>query len=142
MTNEELYEGLSPKEIKELSEEAKERWGNTRQYKESEEKMRNLSKEGWDKIKDEGAAILREGVMLINMNIKSEKVQALIASHYKHLLNFYEPTLEMYRGLAEMYVGDSRFRAHFEKYHPQLPQFMHDAILEFIEKNKKTAENK
>jgi hypothetical protein len=61
----------------------------------------------------------------------SPEVQALVQKHYDSLKFFYEPNLEMYRNLADMYVGyqgDTRFRAYFEKHHEDLPEFMRDAI--------------
>jgi hypothetical protein len=63
-------------------------------------------------------------------------VQALIAEHYNSLRTFYEPNLEMYAGLANMYVDDPRFRATFERYDKDLPEFMRDAMLAYVEKQK------
>jgi hypothetical protein len=40
----------------------------------------------------------------------------------------------MYRGLAEMYVGDPRFAAFYEKFTPGLAQFMCDAMVEFCDR--------
>ncbi len=133
MKDEELYDSFTKKEMEELSAEAKERWGHTTAYKESEQKMRSMTKEQMDVIKKEEGDILKKGVTLIDKDVHSKEVQDLIALHYKHLSNFYTPNREMYRGLAEMYIGDTRFKEHFEKYHPKLPQFMHDAMLAFVE---------
>lgn len=126
-------DSFTKEEIEELASEAKERWGHTSQYKESEQKMRTMTKEQMNVIKQEGDSILTKGTQLIGSDVRSKEVQDLIAEHYKHLSNFYTPTPEMYRGLAEMYIGDTRFKSHFESYHPDLPHFMHDAMIVFVE---------
>lgn len=133
MNDEELYDAFSKEEMEELSAEAKERWGHTDQYKESEKKMRGMSKEQFAVIQREGDEIAREGALLVDKPIDSSAAQTLIAKHYKHLSNFYTPNPEMYKGLAEMYIGDSRFTAYFAKYNPGLPQFMHDAMVHFAD---------
>jgi hypothetical protein len=42
----------------------------------------------------------------------------------------------MYAGLANMYVDDPRFRATFGRYDKDLPEFMRDAMLAYVEKQK------
>jgi DNA-binding transcriptional MerR regulator len=133
MKDEELYDAFSKEEMEELSDEAKQRWGHTDQYKESEKKMRGMSKEQFAVIQKEGEEIAKAGALLVNEPIDGDAAQALIAKHYKHLSNFYTPTPEMYKGLAEMYLADTRFTAYFAKYDPKLPQFMHDAMVYFAE---------
>jgi hypothetical protein len=122
---------MNTDDMDKLAEEAKKRWGHTQAYKESEQKMRNMTEEGMNVIKREGDEILKEATALIDMSPESAEVQSLIAKHYQHLSNFYTPNKEMYKGLAEMYISDPRFKAHFEAYHPNLPQFMHDAMVVF-----------
>ncbi|HXK38168.1 MAG TPA: MerR family transcriptional regulator [Candidatus Paceibacterota bacterium] len=133
MKDEELYDAFSKEEMEELSREAKQRWGHTDQYKESEKKMRGMSKEQFAVIQREGEEIAREGALLVCEPIDSVSAQSLIAKHYKHLSNFYTPTPEMYKGLAEMYLVDTRFTEYFAKYDPRLPQFMHDAMVHFAD---------
>ncbi len=70
---------------------------------------------------------------LVGRDVHDSEVQTVIAEHYKHLSNFYTPNKDMYKGLAEMYIGDTRFKSFFETYHPDLPQFMHDAMMVFVE---------
>lgn len=133
MKDEELYDSFTKEEMNELAEEARQRWGHTAAYKESEKKMRSMTKEQMNAIKKEADGILKMAVSVIDKDVRSEEVQEVIALHYKHLSNFYTPNPEMYRGLAEMYITDPRFKKHFEEYHPSLPQFMHDAMLVFVE---------
>ncbi|MFA7285610.1 MAG: MerR family transcriptional regulator [Candidatus Paceibacterota bacterium] len=133
MKDEELYDSFTKKEMEELANEAKERWGHTSAYKESEQKMRSMTKEGMDQIKKEGDEIARKASLLIDRDVRDKEVQEVIAIHYKHLSNFYTPNPEMYRGLAEMYISDTRFTQYFENYKKGLAKFMHDAMIVFVE---------
>ncbi len=136
MNEHELYDNLSKEEVDKLTKEAEQRWGNTPEYRESAEKMNKMSKAEWAKIKEEGDAILKEGTGLMGNDVKSKEVQDFVDRHYRHLANFYTPNLELYRGLAEMYVADERFTAYFEKYSPGFAQFMHDAMIAFCDMQK------
>lgn len=136
MKDEELYDSFTTVEMEELAKEAKERWGHTSAYKESEKKMRSMTKDQMDVIKKEGDEIARKAAALMDRNVSDKEVQEVIALHYKHLSNFYTPNPEMYKGLAEMYIGDTRFTEYFEKYKKGLAQFMHDAMIWFTGNNK------
>jgi hypothetical protein len=41
---------------------------------------------------------------------------------------FYECTLEIFRGLGDLYVTDERFTAYYDKIKPGLAKFLRDAI--------------
>lgn len=133
MKDEELYDSFTEEEMKKYAAEAKERWGNTAAYKESTEKYRSMSKEQLAQIKTQGETITNKIAALVGTDVHSDRVQKHIAEHYKHLSNFYTPNMEMYRELAEMYIADPRFTAYYEKYAVGLAQFMHDAMIVFVE---------
>ena len=129
MENEEL--------MKKFAAEAKQRWGNTLAYKQSTARVAKMSKEDMARVQTEGDELMKEIVANMSRGPKSPEVQKLIARHYANLRRFYEPSLEMYRGLAEMYVSDPRFTAHYEKYAPGLAKFMRDAMIVYCDKQKK-----
>ncbi len=52
---------------------------------------------------------------------------------------FYDPTIEMYRGLGNTYAEDPRFAAYYDAFAPGLAIFMKDAIKEYCDE--KTDEN-
>ena len=138
MQDDELYEGFSKEEQEAWNKEAKERWGNTMQYKQSVGKYESLTKEEKLKMKKDGEELMDEIVANMDKGVDSPEVQELVQRHYDSLRFFYEPNLEMYRNLADMYVGyqdDKRFRAYFEKHHKDLPEFMRDAIYAYCDAN-------
>ena len=138
MKDEELYNSLNKDEMEQYAKEAKERWGNTDAYKESQKRVAKITKADMARIQKEGDTLMKEiaKAMQDGNNVKSEIVQKLIAQHYNNLRHFYEPNLEMYRGLGEMYVSDPRFTEYFEKYAKGLAVFMRDAMTAYCESKK------
>jgi DNA-binding transcriptional MerR regulator len=133
MKDDELYDGLDTKQMEAYAKEAKERWGKTDAWKQSQERTKNWTKADYQKIKEEGDKWMERFLLVVPNGIKSPEVQALIAEHYNGLRKFYEPNLEMYRGLGSMYVDDSRFTAYYDKHQPGLAVFMKEAMHYFCD---------
>jgi len=134
MTNDQdLYEGLSEERAKAYRQEAAQRWGEGR-VKQSENRLKKLTKAQFKAVQDEGSAIYQEvaDLMKAGESTESEKVQAVIAKHYQHLHHFYDPNPELYASLADLYVQDERFTAFFEKIAQGLAQFMSEAMKVYV----------
>jgi len=114
-------------------EEARARWGNTKAFKQSEIRVKKMGEEGLKKAMEENGKITEEMAECMKSGEKSEseRAQKLIARHYEWLRNFYDPTPEMYRGLAEMYMTDERFKANYEKVAEGLAEYMKEAMMEY-----------
>lgn len=134
MDDKELYGNFSKEEMERYTDEARERWGDTEAFRQSEERVKKMGKEGLRKVLAESGALTEEIAQSMNEgeDPTGERVQALIARHYEGLRAFYEPDLEIYRGLAEVYIVDDRFKANYENVAPGLAQFMHDAMMYFV----------
>jgi len=83
---------------------------------ESRHKVKNYSKEMWQKIETEAEAIYTDLIYAMDRDLapESPEVQAIIQRHYNHLNYFYTPTVEIYKGLGRLYVEDERFKEFFE----------------------------
>ena len=138
MEDKELYGGFSQEELDAFQAEAKERWGNTDAYKQSAERVKNMSKEELAEIGKKSVEWTKKLATLMNEDPASKLVQDMIAEHYNNLRTFYEPNLEIYRGLAEMYVADPRFAQYYDEYRQGLAEFMKKAMLAFVESHKST----
>jgi hypothetical protein len=92
-----------------------------------------MGKAGLNKVLQESKKLTEEIALQMKKGEGplSLKVQLLIAQHYNNLRVFHEPGPEMYRGLAELYITDERFKANYEKIAKGLAQFMHDAMIHF-----------
>lgn len=126
MTTQDNTNGFTPENP--YAEEAKERWGNTDAYRQSQERVSKMTKADFEKIKDDADILMKKIVAVSDRDPADADVQALIAEHYNALRLFYEPNTEMYRGLADMYVADPRFSAYYDAYKPGLAVFMRSAM--------------
>lgn len=109
-------------------EEAMERWGHTGAYRQSVERTKNWTDEDYRRVHDEQDVLLRNMVINMEKGPKSDEIRKLVELWRAGINRFYNTTPEMCRGLANMYVEDERFGAFYKKYHPDLPQFIRDAI--------------
>ena len=119
-------------------EETEKRYGNSDSYKESQEKTSKYSKNDWENIMEEASVIYEELSKLMDKDPSDEKVQELIEKWRNHITtNFYNCTVEIFRGLAFMYVGDERFTKNIDKYGEGLAQFMSDAMIIYCDNRAK-----
>lgn len=127
LTDEELYKGFAPGEGEAYHKEAAQRWGEDT-VRESEERVRKMSKEQWNAVIQEGETIAQQLAASMDADPASPAVQQLIAQHHRHLCNFYEVSEERYRGLAQLYTDDERFRTYYDKHRPGAAGFIRKAI--------------
>lgn len=120
--------GYSQSEMDSFAAEAKERWGETEAYRQSIERTKKMSQKELEELGRKGEEWTRNFSTLMDEDPGSAAIQGLIAQHYAGLRTFYEPSPEMYRGLADMYVNDPRFSAYYDKHRPGLAKFMRDAM--------------
>jgi DNA-binding transcriptional MerR regulator len=112
--------------------EARERWGGTDAYQESAQRTAGYTKEDWLAIQGEAASLMGRWIAALDAGVPadSEPAMALAEEHRAQISrHFYECSYEIQVGLAEMYVADPRFRAHYEDQRTGLAQYVHDAIL-------------
>ena len=127
MTDEELYEGFTPEQRERYQREAREMY-DPAMVAESERRVRKLSKAQWQAVKDEGDALTRTLAALMDHDPGDPEVQAGIARHYTWVEQFYPVSAEMYRGLGQLYTDHPEFRATYERYAPNLADFMRAAM--------------
>lgn len=111
------------------SAEAKERWGNSKAYVESEKKTAKYGEHewhkvstGWNEIFEAFAANMDEKPSAAAVQLLVKKLQDFISG------NFYHCTTEILKGLGQMYVADERFTKNIDKTKTGLAQFISDAI--------------
>lgn len=111
-------------------EEARRRWGSTEAWKQSQQRAAGRSKDDWRAIKAENEAWNADAVAAFTSGVAADSQQAMdLAERHRSLIaQHYDCSYAMHRGLADMYLGDSRFTEYFEKQAPGLAQWVHDAI--------------
>jgi hypothetical protein len=67
----------------------------------------------------------------------SAEVQSIVERWRKYMDYFWTPNLEQLLGLANGYNDDPKFKANFDKMHPELAEFMLEAVKVYVERSKK-----
>ena len=118
--------------------EAKEKWGDTDAYKESQKRLASYSKDEIAKaqLAMQNATNQVLTAMLAGLPANSEAAMAGAEAHRKSISDYwYECSFEIHKGLATMYLADPRFTAHYESQQVGLAKYIHDAILANAAKN-------
>ena len=128
---------LDPAEIREVfgdedparhASEAEERWGDTEAWAESQRRTSSYTKEDWLRMRAEQEDL--EARMAAAM-AAGEDGRALAQEHRALLTRwFHDVSPEMHVQLAEMYVADERFTAHYDRRAPGLAQWLRDAVVQ------------
>lgn len=127
LTDAELYEGFSQEQIERYKREAREQY-DPKLVEESERRVHKMSKAEWEAVKTEGDAVTRRMAELMNRDPADPDVQQAIARHHAWIERFYPASAELYSGLGQLYVEHPEFRAFYDKYAPNLADFMQAAM--------------
>ncbi len=132
----ELFKALSPQEEHQNEQEAL-RMYDPKTVKESARRWKSYSAIEKEKIMAEGNAIFAAIVEAMPKGADSPEAQAGIVRWRKHMTNFWTPGLEQLIDLAALYSEDARFKANFDKIHPDLAAFMREAVGIYVERQEK-----
>ena len=111
--------------------EAKEKWGHTPAFQESEKRLKGYSKEDIAKASLEMEEATTQLLKAFHNNLPAHSPQALAGAeaHRMSISNWwYECDHQMHKNLADMYLTDSRFRKNYEDRATGFAQYIHDAI--------------
>ena len=111
--------------------EAEERWGDTDAYRESARRTSRYTKADWQRITTEARDIEARLAAALLAGIAADSVTAMDLSeeHRQHIAGaYYDCPPRMHRSLADMYVEDPRFTAHYEAVAPGLAAYVRDAV--------------
>jgi DNA-binding transcriptional MerR regulator len=128
---EEMFEVFGDNDPAEHAEEAEQRWGETDAYRESQRRTQKYSKEDWLRIQAEGEEVVKGFLNAMQAGLPADSPEAMAAAeaHRKNINDWFYPcSYDMQVNLAEMYVADARFTAHYDQYAPGLAQYVADAI--------------
>ncbi|MDX2357871.1 MerR family transcriptional regulator [Dietzia sp. PP-33] len=110
--------------------EAEQRWGDTPQWEQSQQRTSSMSKEDWRRVKAETdalnsdlAAARRSGV-----DPASPEAAALVGRHRASISEFYDCTRSMQVLLARMYRQDQRFAETYDSLEPGLTEWIIAAV--------------
>lgn len=127
MSQQNLFDGFSEEQQAAYEQEAREQYGA---------EIVDESVKRWNAHNDEekAAILARQNTIFaafrdsMDKGPESPETQAQVAALQEHIGVFYTCTDEILMGLGEMYNTHPDFIATFQKIHPDLPQFLYDAI--------------
>lgn len=123
-----MFDGFDPDQYED---EARERWGDTAAYAQSQRRTASYGPAEWEKIRAEAAAIYARFAALKTAGAAptDPRVQVAVADHRAHISRwFYDCTREIHHGLGQMYVADPRFTKNIDRAGEGLAEFISDAI--------------
>jgi len=114
------------------ADEAVQRWGDTDAYRTAAGRTSSYDRQDWLELQREGDEVEQRLADLLAAGNPADGDAAMAAAeaHRQHITRwFYDCSPQVHVGLAQMYVADSRFTAHFERRAPGLARYVHDAIV-------------
>ena len=81
-----------------------------------------------DRIYSDLAQAMRAG-----LGAGHPQVTGILERWRDHLRNFYEPSLDLLRGLSQLYNSDPRFIANFQAIHADLPAYLEQVIACYVD---------
>jgi MerR family transcriptional regulator, thiopeptide resistance regulator len=115
----------------EYQEEARERWGDTEAWRQSQQRTSQYTKADWQAMKAEMDDIHGRFVAARQAGEPADGPAAVDAAeaHRQHITRwFYDCPAEMHACISDMYVSDPRFTRTYEDIAPGLAQYVRDAV--------------
>lgn len=131
---------LTPEELREVfgdadptahAEETEQRWGASDAYAEAQRRTSSYGKQDWLRVQAQAQDIEQRFAQALAAGEPATDALArsLAEEHRQHISgSYYDCGYEIHRGLADLYVADERFTAHYEAIAPGLAQYVHDAV--------------
>jgi DNA-binding transcriptional MerR regulator len=136
MSGKGLFEGFSEAQQEEYALEAEQLY-DPETVRESNRKWKAYSAAKKEAIMSEGKAVYLDMIAAMPRGAGAPEVQAIVERWRKHMDYFWTPNLEQLLALANGYNDDPRFKANFDKMHPNLAEFMREAVKVYVEQSKK-----
>ena len=127
----EYFEVFGDEDPRQHADETHQRWGDTDAYAESNRRTSAYTKEDWLRVRAEQEAVASELAACLTAGLPADGQRAMAAAeaHRQHISHsYYACSYEIHVGLADMYVADPRFTAHYEDRAPGLAEYVRSAI--------------
>lgn len=111
--------------------EAEARWGDSQAWRQSQDRTAEYTAQQWQQIKAEDDDLNHRLAAAMQSGEPAERPAAMdLAEQGRQQITrwFYDCSVEIHRGLGQMYAGDERFRAHYEAVAPGLADYLSRAV--------------
>jgi DNA-binding transcriptional MerR regulator len=128
-----LFDAFNEEEQEKMEKEAMQMY-DPETVKESNRKWKNYTTAEKQKIGEEGNAVYQGFVDAMSKGPDSQEAQACVQRWRDHMNYFWTPNLDQLIGLADLYNDDPRYKKIFDKVHPDLAQFVREAVIIYVNK--------
>ncbi len=119
--------------LDELENEAKERWGQTMEWQESQRRTAAWGKADWEAMKARQAGLMARIGEGMDQGPASPETQEAVKAYHRFIdSTFYPCPPATFLGLSELWKGDERFRASWEGIKPGLCDFACEAVQVYV----------
>lgn len=134
MSKKQLFDGFSEEKQKDYERRARLEYGPDL-VNESIQRWNSYSKAHQESIMAEGRQIYLDFVAALEADTSPTDtvLDDLLRRWHNNIRHFYEPTLEILRGLAMTYNSHPEFMANFEELHPDLPAYLEASITRYVD---------
>jgi DNA-binding transcriptional MerR regulator len=128
-----LFDAFNEEEQEKMEKEAMQMY-DPETVKESNRKWKIYTTAEKQKISEEGNAVYQGFVDAMSKGPDSQEAQACVPRWRDHMNYFWTPNPDQLIGLADLYNDDPRFKKNFDKVHPDLAQFVREAVTIYVNK--------
>ena len=134
MRKQPVFEPVSPEKQKQYERQARLQYGPDN-VNESVRRWASYSPAQQDAIQAEGGQVYLDlaDAMQAGLPAGSAEVNAILTRWHEHIRYFYEPTLDIVRGLGELYNTDPEFMAFFQRIHSDLTPYLQETITQYVD---------
>lgn len=134
MTKHQMFNAFSDEKQKDYERQARLQYGPDR-VNESVRRWADYSSVEKEVITDEGNQIYSDltDALEADKSATSPEVQDILVRWHQHLRYFYEPSLDLLRGLGELYNSSPEFIENFQKLHEDLPAYLQEGIIQYVD---------
>jgi hypothetical protein len=136
MSEKAYFEGFSEEEQEKYALESEDLYG-VESVRASMKKWKAYPADEKKRIMEEGSKNYTDMIAIMPKGAGSPEAQSIVERWRKHLDYFWTPNLDQLLALANGYRDDPRFKANFDKMHPQLAEFFQEAVQIYVANNKK-----
>ena len=133
MSQKQYFEGFSDEQQAEYEKEAMQMY-DPETVKASAKKWKGYTAAEKQRIGEEGSAVYEGFLQAMPKGPASPEAQACVARWRRHMEYFWVPNEAQLLGLADGYNDDPRFKANFDKIHPDLAAFIREAVKAYVKK--------
>ena len=131
MSKKALFQAFSEEQQEKYAKQAEEKY-DPATVRRSNRKWKSYSAEKKQAILDQGNQVYLDMIAAMPQGADSPAAQACVERWRTHMAYFWVPNLEQLLGLATMYGQSPDFKANFDSMHPDLADFMREAVAVYV----------